>query len=121
MKIEVLHVSGCPNVDAARAMLNECLSELQLDLLVEDREGAYPSPTIRVNGVDVMGPPASQAASCRLDVPTKSRLLAALRNASRRCGRSGGSGPERLLLALTHLAADCARVRAAAWTSEGVR
>jgi hypothetical protein len=81
MKIELLHVSDCPHVDAARAVLNECLSELQLEVAIEVKEGAYPSPTILVNGVDVMGAPAFQAAACRLDVPTKQRLLVALRNA----------------------------------------
>lgn len=79
MKIELLHVSGCPHVDAARALLSECLTELRLEVAVEDKEGAYPSPTIRVNRVDVMGAPASHAAACRLDVPTKERLLSALR------------------------------------------
>jgi glutaredoxin len=80
MKIELLHVSDCPHVDAARALLHECLTELQLDVAIEDKEGAYPSPTIIVNGVDVMGAPAFMAAACRLDVPTKTSLLAALQN-----------------------------------------
>ena len=79
MKIELLHVSDCPHVDAARALLSECLSELQLDVAVDDKEGEYPSPTILVNGVDVMGAPAVMAAACRLDVPTKHKLLVALR------------------------------------------
>jgi hypothetical protein len=79
MKIELLHVSDCPHVDAARALLSECLTELQLDVTVEDMEGPYLSPTILVNGVDVMGAPAFQAAGCRLDVPTKQTLLKALR------------------------------------------
>jgi hypothetical protein len=80
MKIELLHVPGCPHVDAARALLTECLTELRLEVSVEDKEGAYPSPTILVDGVDVMDAPASRAAACRLDVPTKSRLLVALRD-----------------------------------------
>ena len=79
MKIELLHVSDCPHVDTARALLRECLTELQLDVAIEDKEGAYPSPAILVDGVDVMGAPAFMAAACRLDVPTKHRLLVALR------------------------------------------
>lgn len=79
MKIELLHVSGCPHVEAARALLSECLTELKLDVMVEDKDGPYPSPTILVNGVDVMGTPTFRAAACRLDVPTKPRLLVALR------------------------------------------
>jgi hypothetical protein len=80
MKIELFHVPGCPHVDAARALISECLFELQLEVAVEDKEGAYASPTILVDGVDVMGAPAFKAAACRLDVPTKTRLLGALRN-----------------------------------------
>jgi hypothetical protein len=80
MKIELLHVPGCPHVDAARELLSGCLTELHLQVAVEDKEGAYASPTILVNGVDVMGALAFTAAACRLDVPTKPRLLVALRN-----------------------------------------
>ena len=79
MKIELLHVPDCPHVDDARALLIECLAELQLEVVVEEEEGAYPSPTILVNGVDVMGAPTFITAACRLDVPTKPSLLAALR------------------------------------------
>jgi hypothetical protein len=79
MKIELLHLSDCPHVDAARALLSECLTELQLEVPVDDKEGAYPSPTVLVNAVDVMVAPAFMAAACRLDIPTKHRLLVALR------------------------------------------
>lgn len=79
IEVEFRHVPGCPHTDAARALLKECLTELKLDVAVEDKEGEYPSPSILVNGEDVMGAPASQVASCRLDVPTRPRLLAALR------------------------------------------
>jgi hypothetical protein len=79
IEVELRHVAGCPHTDAARSLLRECLTELQLDMAVEDKEGDYPSPTILVNGEDVMGAPASQAAACRLDVPTRQRLLLALR------------------------------------------
>src|ERR1700693_4587641 len=46
MKIELLHVPDGPHVDAARALLDECLADLRLDVAVEDTEGEYPSPTI---------------------------------------------------------------------------
>jgi len=79
--IELRHVPGCPHADAARALLRECLAELKLEVAFADEEGEYPSPTILVNGEDVMGAPAFQAAACRLDVPTRQRLLAVLRRA----------------------------------------
>ena len=52
IQVELQSVAGCPHVDAARALLRECLLELQLDVAVADKVGAYPSPTILVNGAD---------------------------------------------------------------------
>jgi hypothetical protein len=80
VRVEVLLAPDCPNAAAARAMLVHCLTRLGLAIEVRERVGGYPSPTILVDGVDVMtgtvGAPAVPA--CRLDVPTESRLLAAL-------------------------------------------
>ena len=71
----------CPNAAIARAVLTRCLDRLEVAVPVRERVGDYPSPTILVDGVDVMteacGAPAVRA--CRLDVPTTSRVLAALR------------------------------------------
>ena len=78
IRVELLLVPGCPHVDAARRLLQSCLSEVGIQPRIEEREGAYPSPTILINGEDVMGRPPSMEASCRLDVPTRERLLAAL-------------------------------------------
>ena len=76
--IELLYASDCPNVEAARVLLESCIEELGLAVTVIDREIDYPSPTILVNGNDVMGPPASDRPGCRLDLPTRERILAAL-------------------------------------------
>jgi len=48
-------------------------------VVVVDKEGDFSSPSIIVNGVDVMGAPAMGGASCRLDQPTRQRVLGALR------------------------------------------
>ncbi len=81
MRIELLLAPDCPNAVAARAVLVSCLTRLGLPTGVRERVGRYPSPTILVDGIDVMTGtvegPARQA--CRLDVPTESELLAALR------------------------------------------
>jgi len=77
-RIEVLHTPGCPHVDEARSLLRTCLAELRLELSIQEREGDYPSPTILVNGIDVMGRTDIQGAMCRLDLPTRDRVLAAL-------------------------------------------
>lgn len=78
IEIELLSVAGCPHVGAARVLLEACVEELHVKAHIEDKVGAYPSPTIRVAGVDVMGSPPFAEAACRLDTPTRERVLAAL-------------------------------------------
>lgn len=81
MKIELLHFTGCPNVDRARSALARAMETLGGSFEVEERDGDFPSPTILVDGVDVMGAPLVTGRACRLDVPTEDRVLAALRRA----------------------------------------
>jgi hypothetical protein len=81
MTIELFYVEGCPHAAPARQLLRRCLAALGLDTEIRERVGDLPSPTIRVNGEDVMGAPACERSSCRLDVPTEERVLAALRRA----------------------------------------
>jgi hypothetical protein len=80
MEVELLLAPQCPNAAAATALLTACLHRLGLDVRVRERVGDHPSPTILVDGVDVMtarrGAPRVQA--CRLDVPTAARVLDAL-------------------------------------------
>ena len=90
MRIEGLHILGCPHVDAARQLLLDCLEDLGLPRTdVVDRAGPFPSPSIVVNGTDVMGAPEVMSSSCRLEVPTRDRVLAALRPLV----TDGASGP----------------------------
>jgi len=88
MDIELLVRPHCPNAVAARSLLTACLSQLGLDVQVRERVGDYPSPTILIDGVDVMtaqsGAPPRQA--CRLDVPTAARVLPALQ-----CGHASST------------------------------
>jgi hypothetical protein len=82
VKIELFHIAGCPHVEQARRLLQSCLDDLGLrNVRFEDREGDFPSPSIVVDGTDVMGGPAVGTASCRLDLPTRERVIAALRGA----------------------------------------
>ena len=78
IKIELLHVPGCANLAGARALVQACLVEAGVDAEVKERVGAYPSPTVLVNGTDIMGQPEAEGAMCRLDIPTRIQLLAAL-------------------------------------------
>jgi hypothetical protein len=82
VKIELLHVPGCANLENARELLRSSFLELGLQEQVQEKEGAFPSPSILVDGTDVMGRPETISASCRLDVPTRERLVDALRSAS---------------------------------------
>jgi hypothetical protein len=44
--------------------------------------GLHPSPTLLINGVDVMGMCVSGGRACRLDLPTEDRVLTALGTAA---------------------------------------
>jgi hypothetical protein len=81
VKVELLSIPNCPHVDSARQSLRSCLAELGIDAEFEERQGAFPSPTILVDEVDVMGAPDISGPTCRLDVPTRERIIAALRRA----------------------------------------
>jgi pyridoxal biosynthesis lyase PdxS len=91
MKVELLLAPDCPNASAARAVLTAALHRLGLDLPVRERVGRFASPTILVDGVDVMtnttGAPSMQG--CRLEMPTEARVLAALQHRGSRSGADG--------------------------------
>jgi hypothetical protein len=76
--IEVLTVPDCPNAPAAIALLRACLDRVCLDIPIRQRVGDYPSPTILIDGADVMDPPATSTPACRLDLPTAQRIMASL-------------------------------------------
>jgi hypothetical protein len=78
--VELLHVSDCPSVNRLRATVAECLTEAGIDAVIHEREGAFASPTLLIDGVDVVtGSPAQTTASCRLDLPNRGQILAALK------------------------------------------
>jgi copper chaperone CopZ len=76
VKIQLLHFSGCPNVDATRAAVRDALAAEQLDITVEEIDVNAPdapswargwgSPTVLVDGQDVLGAGANNASACRL-------------------------------------------------------
>jgi hypothetical protein len=81
MRIELLSAPGCPHAAAAKETITDCLTTLGIDVPIIDRVGRYPSPTVLVDGVDVMRPEAEVPIgdACRLDLPTTQRVLDALR------------------------------------------
>ncbi len=81
MRIEILRSPGCPNAAAATRIVADCLAAAGFDVPIIERVGCYPSPTILVDGVDIMRPDGStqEADACRLDLPTAQRILDYLR------------------------------------------
>jgi hypothetical protein len=80
MRVELFHYEGCPLAAAALQLVDECLGVLAISVPVLVRVGDYASPTVLVDGIDVMDPAAelSEVRACRIDVPTRERVLAAL-------------------------------------------
>lgn len=85
MRVELLSAPGCPNVAAAKTTVSDCLTALGMDVPIIERVGSYPSPTVLIDGVDVMrsGDATPDGDACRLDLPTAQRILQALRKESR--------------------------------------
>jgi hypothetical protein len=81
MKVELFYHGGCPNFARVRGIVRDCLTRLGLAVEVEEHDGDFPSPSLRVDGVDVMGEPDVQGRACRLDVPTQEKILVALKRA----------------------------------------
>jgi hypothetical protein len=77
--LELWHVPDCPLVDQVRATLQECLRAADIDVPVHERQGDYPSPTLVINGTDVVtGTAPTDGVCCRLDLPTHTQIHAAL-------------------------------------------
>ncbi len=82
MKVEVLYVAGCPHAAEALALVERCAARLGIHVELAAREADVPSPSVLVDGVDVMGAPDGATAVCRLDRPTEERVLGALAEAA---------------------------------------
>lgn len=82
--VRLLYVPDCPLADQVRRTLAECLPSARRPVRVEECEGDYPSPTLLIDGVDVVtGAPPRKEICCRLDLPTSDGIMTAL-NASNR-------------------------------------
>jgi hypothetical protein len=81
--VELRSVPDCPNLEPVRAAVYACLAELGLPPDVIEAVGEFPSPSVLVDGVDVMQAGGAGSAACRLDLPTTDDIRAALRKAMR--------------------------------------
>ena len=82
--VRILHGADCPQLDELERRLDGALARLGQSATIEVIEGAYPSPTLLVDGLDVTGRDAEPVASCRLDLPTENEILDALARATGR-------------------------------------
>lgn len=77
--VELLYVPDCPLVERVRDMLRTCLPMAPRPVQVTECEGDYPSPTLLVDGMDVVtSAPPRREPCCRFDLPTCDQLLTAL-------------------------------------------
>ena len=80
MRVELLHHPGCRSAAAVHELVQECLRGLAIAAHVTVSVGDYPSPTLLIDGIDVMtrAPAPATGSVCRLDVPTRDHVLTAL-------------------------------------------
>ena len=80
MRVELLQHPGCRSAPMTHQLVQQCLTALAIRTPVLVRVGDYPSPTVLVNGTDIMGraQALTSTRACRLDVPTRDQVLAAL-------------------------------------------
>lgn len=78
-RIQILHVPDCPLVDRLLDDVEDCLADYGCPEPVELLVGDYPSPTLLVDGRDVTtGEPVAGEPRCRMDLPTKAQIRAAV-------------------------------------------
>lgn len=82
ISVKLLYVADCRLIDQLRANLRDCLTCSGASVVIEELEGPYPSPTLLIDGADVTGRAVVQQPSCRLALPTKEQIMAALARAS---------------------------------------
>ncbi len=79
VRARILQVPDCPLVDELQALVRECLAAVGDPGAIETVTGAYPSPTLIIDGIDVAtGLPVDDRVCCRLDLPSRAQILAAL-------------------------------------------
>jgi len=105
MKVELLHIAGCPNTAAARPLLQQTLRQLGVRQPIDETEVStssqseamrFPgSPTIRIDGIDVepdLPVRSSYGLSCRTylvegelcSLPTREMIVKTILDAKRK-------------------------------------
>ena len=76
--IVILQVPHCPLGDQVRATVNASMTTARIDATIEKTEGVFASPTLLIDGVEVIGATFHDTPSCRLDLPREENVLVAL-------------------------------------------
>jgi hypothetical protein len=97
LSVELFSHPGCPLIQQTRVVLRECLEQTGVSATITERVGSHPSPTVHIDGVDVMGDPGLGPGvfACRIDTPTPIVLTAALLKAAVMSDAPKDVGPAR--------------------------
>jgi hypothetical protein len=79
--IDVLYFNGCPNAATTLALVSSCAARFGGSVEIVEYEGDHPSPSVLVNGQDIMGDPGTTGRACRRDLPSEERIMDTIRAA----------------------------------------
>jgi predicted RNase H-like HicB family nuclease len=94
LRISIFHVPDCPSVSRVRQTLEEALDSVGATAVIEEIEGAYPSPTVLIDGAEIDGYRLASGPACRIGLPEAGELAAAIVAASARRTHSGRDGAD---------------------------
>lgn len=81
LMVQIVHVPDCPLLPSARRAVDRAAASLGTHVRIDEVEGAFPSPSVMVDGEDVTGTSIKGGAQCRLDLPTDQQIRVALQRA----------------------------------------
>lgn len=83
-RISIYHVPDCPSVGRVRAEVEAALDRIGATAVVEEIEGAFPSPTVLIDGAEIDGYPLGSGAACRIGLPASQEIEDAILARARR-------------------------------------
>ena len=79
--VDVLYFDGCPNAATTLALVRSCVARFGGGVEIVEHQGDHPSPSVLVNGEDIMGDPGTTGRACRCDLPSEQRIMDTIRAA----------------------------------------
>jgi hypothetical protein len=76
--VQILHVPDCPLLPSVRRAVDRAAASIRAHVRIDEVEGAFPSPSVMVDGEDVTGTSIRGGAQCRLDLATEQQIRVAL-------------------------------------------